>query len=397
MKKIAAVIALSIFICLCFVSGFAQSRRIVPNPTTEKANKRPPQSAPSPTPPAEDSSATTTVVDPLPIPAGDAPLDDGEIIKVDTELVTIPVKVSDRKNRFIGGLKKENFKVTEDNVEQEIALFSNEQQPFTVALVLDMSYSTTFKISEIQAAAVAFIDQLRENDKVMVISFDEEVHLLTEPTADRQKIYRAIKSTKIATGTSLYEAVDLVINDRFKKMEGRKAIVLFTDGVDTTSRKAHDRGNVSDALELDALVYPIQYDTFADVQAMKNKPAVLQQPLPGPIPTKNPSPFPFPIPTGGVGTPSQQGTTAEEYQRAGEYLNEMADRTGGRIYQASTIGNLTQAFAAIASELREFYSIGYYPKGEGRPGKKRKIKVRVDQDNVAVRARDGYVVGKKDK
>src|SRR6185295_1363973 len=115
----------------------------------------------------------------------------------------------------------------------------------------------TFKIGEIQSAAIAFIDQLRPQDKVMVVSFDEEVHMLCEATSDRKEIYRAIRSTKIATGTSLYEAVDLVMNHRLRSIEGRKAIILFTDGVDTTSRRANDFGNIDDARELDALIYPI--------------------------------------------------------------------------------------------------------------------------------------------
>ena len=96
----------------------------------------------------------------------------------------------DRRSRFIGGLKQESFKVFEDDVEQEVAYFTNESQPFTVALVLDMSYSTTFKIGEIQSAAIAFIDQLRPEDRVLVISFDEQVHMLCEATSDRaQTLY----------------------------------------------------------------------------------------------------------------------------------------------------------------------------------------------------------------
>ncbi len=386
-------------VLLCIVFGLsaanfsAQSRRPVNAPETGKANRRPASPAPTPTPDAAKSAVET--VTPSEQNASDAAAaDDGEVIRVDTSLVTIPVKVSDRKNRFIGGLTKENFKVFEESVEQEIALFSNEQQPFTVALVLDMSYSTTFKIAEIQSAAIAFINQLRENDKVMVVSFDEEVHILTEPTSDRQRIYGAIKSTKISTGTSLYEAVDLVMNEKLRKIDGRKAIVLFTDGVDTTSRKAHDLSNLSDALELDALVYPVQYDTFADVQAMKNKPVTAPTGIPNPIPSQNKSPFPFPIPMGGVGTPSAQGTTPEDYRKAGEYLSDMALRTGGRVYPATSTANLSQAFSNIASELREFYSLGYYPSKEAEPGKKRRVKVKVNQENVAVRARDSYVVSK---
>ena len=143
----------------------------------------------------------------------------------------------DRKNRFIGGLAKENFSIFEDNVQQEIAYFTNEAQPFTVALVLDMSYSTTFKIGEIQNAAIAFIDQLRPrrpgDGRLVRRGRAYAVRADQRPQADLP----AIRSTKIATGTSLYEAVDLVMNDRLRSIKGRKAIILFTDGVDTTSQR----------------------------------------------------------------------------------------------------------------------------------------------------------------
>ena len=396
MKKIVMVYILA-FVCLGFTVGYAQSRRDAPiiENRTGKANKRPPQAAPTATPQPEETTAGTQNETQTGTNANGQPTDDGEVIRVDTNLVTIPVKVSDRRNRFIAGLTKENFKVTEDGVEQEIAMFSNEQQPFTVALVLDMSYSTKFKITEIQAAAIAFTAQLRPDDRVMVVSFDQEIQVLCEPTSDRQIMRNAITSTKISYGTSLYEAVDLVMNENLRKISGRKAIVLFTDGVDTTSRQAHDLTNLRDAQELDALIYPIRYDTFADVQALKNKPVSAPSTIPNPLPSKNKNPFPFPIPTGGVGTPGSQGTTAEEYRKAGEYLNEMAQRTGGRVFQADTTVNLSQAFSNIAAELREFYSIGYYPSEEAKKGEKRKITVRVNREGTSVQSRDSYVVGKR--
>jgi VWFA-related protein len=232
----------------------------------------------------------------------------------------------------------------------------------------------------------------------MVISFDEDVHMLCEPTSDRSRIYRAIRSTQIATGTSLYEAVDMTMNDRLRSIEGRKAIVLFTDGVDTTSRRSNDLRNLHDASELDALIYPIRYDTFSDVQSMKNKSTVLipkQKPVGTPPIGGSGGNFPFPSTGPTVASPGDKGTTAREYLEAEEYLDQLAMRTGGRVYLASTFGNLNDAFTKIASELREFYSLGYYPTDEGRPGQTRKIKVRVSQPGVAVKARDSYVVPKR--
>jgi Ca-activated chloride channel homolog len=397
MKKIVAAVVIACLTLVCLSVTYAQSRRVSPNTETRdgKINKRSVQPNSTPTPQNVSSENSETQIE---RESNETVEVDGDIIKVETEIVNIPVKIADRKGRFIGGLTKENFKVFEDGIEQEIAYFSNEQQPFTVALVLDMSYSTTFKIAEIQSAAMAFINQLRPNDKVLIVSFDRDVHVLCDATNDKQVLQRAIKSTKIEFGTSLYDAVSLVINQKLKRINGRKAIVLFTDGVDTTSEKSRDFTNLSDALELDAIVYPIQYDTFAEVQAMKNKTIITQPKQPSPIPSgKNKSPFPFPIPTSTIGTPSSQGTTAEDYRKAGEYLGEMANRTGGRVYQADTTANLAAAFSKIASELREYYSIGYYPKEEAKNGKKHKIKVRVDQQGLIVQARDGYVIKNKNK
>ncbi|MEP6705137.1 MAG: VWA domain-containing protein, partial [Acidobacteriota bacterium] len=336
-----------LFVCaLSFLTAHGQSRRVPPGTGNAKPNERPVVVLPSPSP-------TPTLTLGVPEDAGAA--DSGDVEAVETRLVTIPARVTDRKNRFVGGLRKESFKVFEDNVEQEIAYFTNEAQPFTVALVLDMSYSTTFKIGQIQSAAISFIDQLRPEDKVLVISFDEDVHLLCEPTSERGTIYRAIRSTRISTGTSLYDAVGMTINDRMRKIKGRKAIVLFTDGVDTTSRRSNDFENLRDALELDALIYPIRYDTFADVQSMKNK-TIIDLPTSRPKAPTSGTPFPAslpPVPT--VRTANDKGTTAEEYKAAEDYLNQLAERTSGTIYLASTFGNLNSAFTKIASELREFY------------------------------------------
>lgn len=370
MKKSLIFLCLAL-ICLSFAVSFAQSRRTNDGTTNKKNNRREP--TPTPTPPAEMEEQ--------------GEVDDSEIITVSTDLVTIPVKILDKNGRFVGGLTKENFKVFEDNAEKEIVYFSNEQEPFTVALVLDMSYSAKFKAEEIQAAAFEFINQLRPQDKVMVVSFDEEIYVHCEPTNNRKILQNAVRETKISYGTSVYDAMDLTIR-KLKGIEGRKAIVLFSDGVDTSSKKSFEVSNLSDALELDALIYPIQYDTFNEVQAMKNQTIIV--PPTQPIPSKNKNPLP--IPTSSIGQPSDKGTTREEYNRADQYLNELAYRTGGRLYPASTTTNLSNAFSKIASELREYYSIGIYPREDAEKGKKYRIKVRVDREGLAVKARDSYSI-----
>lgn len=370
--------AFVLFVLTVFAAGISAQSGRTETKTDGKKNQRKEQPTPTPLKTPAPSSEKTI-----------AAADDGEVIKVSTQLVSVPVRVMDKKGRFIAGLAKENFKVFENGTEQEIALFSNENEPFTVALVLDMSYSAKFKIAEIQAAAIEFIDQLRPHDKVMVVSFDGEIHMLCEATNDRKEIYGAIRKTKIGMGTSLYEAMDLVINNRLRQIEGRKAVILFSDGVDTTSRRSNDLQNLHDATELDSLIYTIRYDTFADVQSMKNGSVVQKPTISIPTTQQGGSPFPFPMPT--VGTPSTQGTTVAEYEKAAEYLDQLAVRTGGRTYDATSLGNLADAYSKIASELREFYSVGFYPDVEHQAGKSSNVKVKVDKDGLVVRSRETFV------
>ena len=331
---------------------------------------------------------------------------DGDVIKVDTQLVNVPVRVMDKKGRFVAGLKQENFKVFENGVDQEISYFSSEEEPFTVVLMLDMSYSTKFKLEEIQNAAIAFIDQLRPVDKVAVVSFDEEVHVLCRPTGDRKEVYRAIRSTKIDTGTSIYEAVDLVMNSLTSSVTGRKAIILFSDGVDTTSRRVNDMNNVADAIELDALIYPIRYDTYQDVQDMKNhsssRPVIVPPTGPGGVPQSASevilSTIKNTAANSTMGTPNPEGTSKEDYEKAARYMQQLADRTGGRLYEASSTTNLADAYSKIASELREFYSIGYYPKNDRTTGgKAASVKIKVDREGLVVRSREQFITRKSDK
>ncbi|MEP6924599.1 MAG: VWA domain-containing protein, partial [Pyrinomonadaceae bacterium] len=228
---------------------------------------------------------------------------DDEIVRVDTNLVTIPVTVSDRDGRFVSDLKKEDFQIFEDGKLQNIEYFAATETPFTVALVLDTSLSASLKIDEIQTAAYQFVMGLRPADRVLIVSFDEEVRVLSEPTSDRETLRQAIKKTRFGGGTSLYEAVYAAFK-RMEKINGRKAIVLFTDGVDTTSRKTNDADNLYQAQEFEGLIYPIHYDTYEDVQAqLRNPPILNPNPVPGlpvPLPSRTPTipgtNIPLPIP-----------------------------------------------------------------------------------------------------
>jgi Ca-activated chloride channel family protein len=341
-----------------------------------------------------------------PVPAQDDSdeVGDGDVVRVNTTLVTIPVSVMDRDGRYVPNLRKEDFRIYEDGAEQQVAYFASVEKPFTVVLMIDTSGSTRFQLEEIQDAAIAFVNQLRADDRVIVVSFDDQVRVLAEATSDRYTLRNAIRETRTGDGTRLYDAVDMVINQQLSRVSGRKAIVLFTDGVDTTSRHATYESNVRDAEELDALVYPVQYDTYDDPQGGSSWPNS------SPIPSIGRFPLPVRIPgIGGVifgggggrgggrggrgGGGGGVGSSREDYMRASAYLRDMSEKTGARLYRADSVQNLEQSFALVAEELRRQYSLGYYPHTAAQAGQRKQIRVRVNRPELAVRARDSYIVG----
>lgn len=302
------------------------------------------------------------------------PANTDEVLTVDTSLVTIPVSVFDRNGLYIPNLLQSDFKIFEDDAEQEIAYFGTADKPFTVILLIDTSPSTAYKIDEIRTAAGAFVNQLKAEDRIMVIEFDENIHVLTEATGDRKKIYKAIGRADFGYGTSLYDAVDFSLRKRLSKIDGRRAVVLFTDGVDTTSDDAGYDTTLAFAEEANALFFPIYYNTFSD-NSFGNGP---------------------PLPGGRIG--SQIGTRPQDYALGKKYLTELADYTGGRVFRPeATPGGLTAAFEGIAEELRRQYNIGYIPKEAGAAGQRKRIKVRVSRPNLVLRSRDSYIVGASQK
>ena len=326
-----------------------------------------------------------------PAKTGPEEVDAGDVIRVNTTLVTIPVSVMDRDGRYVPNLNKEDFRLWEDGVEQQVAFFSSVDKPFSVVLMIDTSGSTRFRLEDIQDAAIDFVNQLRPDDKVMVVSFNDDIRILADFTSDRARLQRAIRHADTGDGTRLYDAVDMVINQQLSRVSGRKAIVLFTDGVDTTSRRANYESTVTDSEELDALIYPVQYDTFSDISSgVPTFPGgrqddVLIQILGGIFGGGRGGR------RGGRGGPTAPGTSRSDYDIANRYLRDLAQNTGGRGYQADSTQNLSYAFANVAEELRRQYSIGYYPKRSAQAGQRRQIRVRANQPNLAVKARDSYI------
>ena len=391
MKKVFVFLSLLSLLSTSFSFAFGQGRprRVGQDTSTQQTSTQQTSTAPpvmTPTkPPVLGGANYPNNRQPEqkqdPGPAAPEEVDAGDIIRVSTNLVTIPVSVMDRDGRYIPNLQKEEFRIWEDNIEQEVAFFQSVDKPFSVVLMLDTSPSTQFRLEEIQDAAITFVNQLRADDRVMVVEFNGDINVLTDFTNDRSKLQRALRRADTDDGTSLYDAVDLVINRKLNRVGGRKAIVLFTDGVDTTSRRADYQSNIMDAQELDALIYPVRYDTAQDMNVGNFPP--MQQPVDifGQI-------------LGGIfggGRRGGRGTAQGDYSRGARYLMDLADSTGGREFRADSLRNMSYAFANVAEELRRQYTLGYYPKRTPQAGERRMLKVRARQPNLAVRAREFYV------
>lgn len=301
------------------------------------------------------------------------PAQDEEVIRVETNLVSIPVTVRDRKGRFITDLRQEDFQIFENGARQAIAHFAPIDQIFSVVLLIDTSGSTQIRLKDIQDSAIAFIEQLRPNDRVLPITFGNEVvALLPSFTSDRETLREAIRRTQTSVkrsssgetisvrgktyavmyaGTRLYDAVH-VASELFETLEGRKAIILFTDGFDSASQAATLKSTLQQVEKRDAVVYSVQYCNYCEIKdVMSRRPTIV---------------------------------------RANNYLEGLANRTGGHFYYAKDMKKIAQAFTSIAEELRRLYSLGYYPTAQVEPGAVRQVTVKVNRSNLVVRERKTY-------
>ncbi|MDX6613243.1 MAG: hypothetical protein QOD75_2429 [Blastocatellia bacterium] len=348
MTKAAAAVLL-----ICAMWIFVEAQAPKAPPVLKPAKSSVPEMVPDATPAAADE---------------DFDIDDDSVIKMSTSLISVPAVVLDRNGRYIPNLHKEDFRIYEDGVEQEVAYFAPVEKPFTVALMLDASGSTQGQLSQLRAAANAFISQLRSDDRLLIMTFDGSIHMLAEPTEVSAIRKIKLRVPEVTDGTVLYDAVDFVLNTRLAKTPGRKAIILFTDGVDMTSKGTY-KGNLRDAEEQDVLIYTVQYDTLPQLPAR----------------------------LAGIANEKARERVRErmmkKYAVSESYMKELADKTGGRFYRAAGLADVQQAFGAITQELGMQYSLGYYPKGSAKASGQRSIKVRVRQPNLVVRARDSYLPG----
>jgi len=250
--------------------------------------------------------------------------------------VLLWVTVTDRNDRLVSDLKGEDFTVFEDGVQQEIKEFTLEERPITMAIVLDSSGSMREQLDDVHQAAASFVETLRPVDHAMVIDFDDKVFLLQDLTSDQAELKTAVTSTEALGSTALYDALHAAFR-RFRGIEGRKALVLLSDGEDSSSQFGYDRV-IEEAKAGNVLIYSI-----------------------------------------GLGAQIRRSV-----------LKEFSDTTGGRAYFVDKASELKETYQRIAEELRLQYYVAYATNNKSWNGRFIKLEVKGRNPDWTVRARKGY-------
>jgi VWFA-related protein len=350
--------------------------------------------------------------------------DEKQVIRLDATLTQVPTVVTDKTGRLVTDLSRNDFRLSENGKRQDISVFSTIDQPFHAVLLLDTSNSAEDRLRAIKRCALDFGRLIKPADKLMVISFDNEIHKLTDFTSDQKELEDAINSAEAGFGKFLHEGIAYALK-QLKDVEGRRAVILFSDGVDLGSIDASSESTIRDAEEIGAVIYAIQFETrwwvesTARKQKAENPGSTLpisvdgRIPLPPdfggpdltppgmPKPNKprievNGRPRPPIITIDGKRqvpheAPDEMAESFDKlYGTADKYLRSITSLTGGLIFNADSFDLTQSAFNAIAEELRKQYLIGYYSSNDQRDGKYRKIKVEVSRSGLSVRARPGY-------
>jgi len=288
-----------------------------------------------------------------------AAVQDQSTLKVNVELVNVLFSVTDRHGRFIPGLTEKDVLVEEDGRRQEIRNFARENElPLTLAMVIDTSPSVRPVFDEEKLTANGFLESiLRPKDLALVIGFDRSVTMVQDYTENARLLRRAIDELEIGGGTSIYDAIYLACKEKLSEEAGRKAVILISDGEDTTSRVRMSEALVA-AHQSDAVIYAIS-NSLRGFFSYGRRGARL----------------------GGSGDIAT--------------LKKFSDETGGTTFVVSEQESFKKIFDQIAQELRSQYSLGYVSTNTEKDGKFRQIKIVPRNSSYSVRARKGYYAAKR--
>jgi len=302
-----------------------------------------------------------------------------EVIRTETSLVQLNVGVVDKQGRPITSLTRNDFVIYEDGVKQSIQHFEPVDSPFSLVLMLDMSGSTINFRQQLKLASQRFLDALGPDDRVAVIQFNAKVKWLSGFTHDRMKTAYAIELAEGAGETHFYEALKYALKELEKEGQRRKAIVVLTDGLDTSLRNT-DRTTLSKAQtdeEALATIDPHSSPDLKSVLASADRQGVTIFPLA--LPSGDPKRLP-------LQTPNIVGI----YAAARARLQSLADRTGGRLNEIDKLQYMAQLYREVAANLRTLYTVAYQPQGERVRGKWHEIKVEIGNSDLTARTKPGY-------
>lgn len=327
------------------------------NQSTNQQPRRPPTLIGANPNNASPNPNTTTGVN----SAGD---DDDDVIRIDTELVTVNVSVVEQStNRGIADLKQPDFVIYEDNVEQQLQSFESSQTPFDLILLIDFSASTRDVADVIRAAAERFVDAARPQDRIGIIAFAASSVVVSDLTIDRASLKSRIRRMEQPRGgTKLYDAIDFTLKmlARERDQSRRKAVVLMSDGLDSGLPNVAGDGSTvefedlkKDVEEFDGILYAVwlntEYDAVSDLDV---------QP--------------------------------ETFDLAYDRTKGLAEAGGGAFYEIKRLSDLSGAYERVVADLGTLYSLSYKPTNEAKDGTWRRLRVRVSRPNARARGKSGY-------
>jgi Ca-activated chloride channel family protein len=270
-------------------------------------------------------------------------------IRVNVELVNVVVTVTDSNGRYVSGLKASDFALQEDGVVREVSHFGfSNDLPVSVGIVFDSSASMEKKLATATRAVDRFLQDIHEDDDIFFLTFDESVKLRQDFTSAREKLSNALGKVKLAYGTALYDGVIAGIDRARKGKHSKKALLLISDGLDSTSQRSHNDARAA-VRESRVLVYAL----------------------------------------GITANNSAGGDTVDM-----EILNSFASDSGGKAWSVAVdtqAGQLQEALDEIAEELRSQYNLGYYPGHDLKDGKRHRIQITNGNPEYRIRYKQEYV------
>jgi VWFA-related protein len=406
-RLLGCLVCAALWLAVCVTAGGAGQQSQINQQQRPRKVGATPAPTPTSTPPNNQSQTNSSGEE----------IGEGDVLRVETQLVTVPAVVTDRTGRPLTGLRAENFVVLEDGKPQRVTNFATTEAPFEVALLLDTSGSTREELSLIRDAANAFINALRPGDRVGIVAFNNlarngsplaTVEVLSPLNNDRQALRAAIQNLGTSNGTPFYDGLARVADQVFRdppreEVRGRRAVVALTDGVDSSSDSDY---NVARAKLARAGVasYFIEVNTEEYVEDRLLKDCQDDGRLT--LSAKQLERFRQ------LFVPQSQKEDYQDFCRMGQFermdisrqlynlarkeMGELARASGGKAFAAGSVQEARAAFAEVANEIGTQYSLGYYPSNKTRDGGFRQIKVEMrGVKDVNVRAREGYTAPKQ--